>query len=40
MTLKVFLPQGMTLKPFLVVEREGIHLGEIRNQDWVDEGRR
>lgn len=30
MTLKVFLPQGMTLKPFLVVEREGVHLGEIK----------
>lgn len=26
----VFLPQSRTLKPLLVVEKDGIHLGEIR----------
>ena len=31
----------MTLKPFLVAEREGIYLGEIKkkkSQNWVDGG--
>lgn len=26
----VFLPQSRTLKPFLVVEKDGIHPGKIR----------
>lgn len=31
----VFLPQSRALKPFLVVEKDGIHLGEIRKSGFA-----